>query len=49
MKNDNNKQRKAPFIGLVPIPALLIDRVDVDFQDGGYRYVKRKKALPTQK
>ena len=23
---------KAPFIGLVPIPALLIDRVDVDFQ-----------------
>ena len=23
---------KAPFIGLVPIPSLLIDRVDVDFQ-----------------
>ena len=23
---------KVPFIGLVPIPALLIDRVDVDFQ-----------------
>ncbi len=26
------QQVKAPFIGLVPIPALLIDRVDVDFQ-----------------
>lgn len=23
---------QAPFIGLVPIPALLIDRIDVDFQ-----------------
>lgn len=23
---------QAPFIGLVPIPALLVDRVDVDFQ-----------------
>lgn len=23
---------KAPFIGLVPIPSLLIDRVDIDFQ-----------------
>ena len=23
---------KAPFIGLVPIPSLLIDRMDVDFQ-----------------
>lgn len=23
---------KAPFIGLVPIPSLLIDRIDVDFQ-----------------
>lgn len=34
---------KAPFIGLVPIPSLLIDRVDVDFRDGGYRYIKRKK------
>ena len=30
---DNNKVTvKAPFIGLVPIPSLLIDRVDVDFQ-----------------
>lgn len=26
------QQIKAPFIGLVPIPSLLIDRVDVDFQ-----------------
>ena len=23
---------EAPFIGLVPIPSLLIDRIDVDFQ-----------------
>ena len=30
---DNNKVTvKAPFIGLVPIPSLLIDRVDIDFQ-----------------
>ena len=30
---DNNKVTvKAPFIGLVPIPSLLIDRIDVDFQ-----------------
>lgn len=30
---DGNKVSvKAPFIGLVPIPSLLIDRVDVDFQ-----------------
>jgi len=29
----NNKVTvKAPFIGLVPIPSLLIDRVDIDFQ-----------------
>lgn len=27
-----SQQIKAPFIGLVPIPALLIDRVDIDFQ-----------------
>lgn len=30
---DGNKVSvKAPFIGLVPIPSLLIDRVDIDFQ-----------------
>lgn len=29
---NNNVTVKAPFIGLVPIPSLLIDRVDVDFQ-----------------
>lgn len=30
---DNNKVRvKAPFIGLVPIPSLLVDRIDIDFQ-----------------
>ena len=23
---------EAPFIGLVPIPSLLIDRIDIDFQ-----------------
>lgn len=28
----NKVSVKAPFIGLVPIPSLLIDRVDVDFQ-----------------
>lgn len=27
-----NQHVEAPFIGLVPIPALLIDRVDIDFQ-----------------
>ncbi len=27
-----NQEVHAPFIGLVPIPSLLIDRVDVDFQ-----------------
>ena len=27
-----NQTIKAPFIGLVPIPALLIDKIDVDFQ-----------------
>lgn len=27
-----NQKVKAPFIGLVPIPSLLIDNVDVDFQ-----------------
>lgn len=32
MSNDNNQVTvKAPFIGLVPIPSLLIDHVDVDF------------------
>jgi len=33
---------KAPFIGLVPIPSLLISR-GCRFPDGGYRYIKRKK------
>lgn len=33
VSSGNNKVTvKAPFIGLVPIPSLLIDRVDVDFQ-----------------
>lgn len=33
VKSEGLKQTvKAPFIGLVPIPSLLIDRVDVDFQ-----------------
>lgn len=27
-----NQKVKAPFIGLVPIPSLLIDRINVDFQ-----------------
>lgn len=27
-----NQEIQAPFIGLVPVPSLLIDRVDVDFQ-----------------
>lgn len=27
-----DQEIQAPFIGLVPIPALLIDRIDVDFQ-----------------
>ena len=39
---------KAPFIGLVPIPALLIDRVDVDFQME-VTDTSNVKALPTQK
>lgn len=30
--NGNKVSVKAPFIGLVPIPSLLIDRVDIDFQ-----------------
>lgn len=33
VSSENNKVKvKAPFIGLVPIPSLLIDKVDVDFQ-----------------
>lgn len=33
VSDSNNKVTvKAPFIGLVPIPSLLIDRVDIDFQ-----------------
>lgn len=33
VKEGNNKQQvEAPFIGLVPIPSLLINRIDVDFQ-----------------
>lgn len=39
---------KAPFIGLVPIPSLLIDRVDVDFQME-VTDTSNVKALPTQK
>lgn len=31
-KETHNVEVKAPFIGLVPIPSLLIDRVDIDFQ-----------------
>lgn len=40
---------KAPFIGLVPIPSLLIDRVDVDFQmevtDTSYQRRSRGKSF----
>lgn len=33
VSSENNKVTvKAPFLGLVPIPSLLIDRVDIDFQ-----------------
>lgn len=33
VSSDKNKVTvKAPFLGLVPVPSLLIDRVDVDFQ-----------------
>ena len=31
-KNKKNRENTAPFIGLVPIPSLTIDCVDVDFQ-----------------
>ena len=34
---------KAPFIGLVPIPAPAYRSRGCRFPDGGYRYVKRKK------
>ena len=33
VSSENNKVKvSAPFIGLVPIPSLLIDRIDIDFQ-----------------
>lgn len=33
VSTENNEVKvQAPFIGLVPIPSLLIDRIDVDFQ-----------------
>ena len=31
-KNKKNRENTAPFIGLVPIPSLTIDCVDVNYQ-----------------
>lgn len=42
------QQVQAPFIGLVPIPSLLIDRIDVDFQMEVTDQVNTKDSLTTE-